>query len=322
MSFFFNLDSVLPKAENVDLDSHMAPIYIDKEHNVDTFEVGSDVKILNLSAASGAFALAELIDKAPLYRMNMELTLDSALSRRSNNATLSAALEKAFAPKKLPLVSEKMALDHGQLAHPMLSHMKSKDLAAFYINLLDNLNDDKILYQSYGFDKILHDSPKRFWQDFDGYAHLGFGFVRLSNLLFHARRMEVKCCVNAKDPLERYLEYTLCQYRRALSVDKIMSLGFGTKIPHWIRADMRQILRCEEGKQKAAGDFLNQEHSNKNKLHSKAMEAALKQDGKGGHVAPALANMVSETLNVTSTKFYYGSGKVFANNLKAVISSD
>lgn len=285
------------------------------------FEAGKDLRILSLFDKSAQDGLVEILEDAPLYRVNMEELLDTALSKRASDVTLSAALKAAYAPNKLPNTPNNIntTQTHGQLLHPVLDHMSGRAIASFYCQFLEEICENEKLISKYGFDNVLHKHKDRFFKKYDGYAYKNDAFVRLPELLYYARRAQSQHEDKIQDPLEGYLECAFCQYKKALDIDKTMSLGLGEKIPHWIRGDVRSILRCEEEKQKFAKEFIRENPtSSKN---ANALIDAIKQDASGLSSSSCLSRLVSETLNVSSTKSYFGSGSVFAKSLSTVINS-
>lgn len=309
---YFCLSAALPPEGTAPVTKHFAPIRAEPGAcncgPEELFETGPGLRLLDLSQEGEGKDLAALLEAAPLYRINTEMLLDEALAARRSDAALAAALEAAYAPQTLPRTLPAPTLDapsripdaQGQLRHPLLSHMSGWDMARFYVSVLEKLSPLRDLARAYGFPEILHKNRARFLKYFDGYILGPTGAAHLPALLASAQRLgeaelaPAASCDIADEALDCYLERALHQYHRARAIDRVMGLGLEGETPEWVRADVRTLLQWEEEKQTCARALLK---VGALKGKNDALSQAIARDGQGGHVAPALARLVSETLS-------------------------
>jgi hypothetical protein len=331
MVYLFAFSDITPP-QGVAPAAHMVPIrargagpsaYPDSG---DVLQAGAALRLLEIDAPGGAKALAGLLAEVPLYRINMEMALDAALSARHGDAALAAALEGAFAPRTLPgtLPPPPGDATHGQLRHPMLAHLSAGESAAFYAAFAGALAPGGRHAADYGFGQVLHKAPARFLEHFDGYACGGRGRAALGPLLMGARRPpDATPDAAPGDPLECYLDRALRQYHRARAVDRVMVLGVLPGAPEWVRADVRALLAWEEDRRAAARALV--EAGGRPAGVDAALWGAITRDGgPGGYVSPALQKLVAQTLGDTAGRGggaaapYTGSGAAFAQELAAI----
>lgn len=231
----------------------------------DVFVLRAAPRLLDLTGEQAAQKLAALLDHAPLYRINAELALDSALAARHENAALEKALSFAFAGNVLPR-TQKGGEEAGTLRHPMLGHIDSFHLARAYTGFLNALGPDRA---DFGFEgDILGRHPELFLGLFDGFIHEHRGRVRALTLLRNSTRRSHDSMtstdghvqngraraaeMNVRDPQEAlwaWLEAESCQMRRCADIHRFMTLYGRKEGMDWLRADVFSLLEREAMKQ-------------------------------------------------------------------------
>jgi len=274
MTVYFCLNDVLDRLEG-ETDFHAlstvstTPLRCDG-YTEDAFELASSPKIVNLADENAPHQLAGLLKDAPLYQMNMELALDSALAERHKNASIRKALERAFAGQPLP---NTLSVDDipdgdvaGNLRHPMLGHISAVELCTLYLDFINALGPDNPHF-SFA-ENILGAHEKRFAHFFDGFISGGGGRVRSDILLGFGQRSDH----DSGRPMEDYItggqrealkmrieepqellwawnEADYCQMRRCRDIDRVRNLKGLPRQPNWLRNDVFTILEKEAMKQ-------------------------------------------------------------------------
>jgi hypothetical protein len=287
----------------------------------DVLAAGPDLRLLHLVEAQGTEALATLLEEAPLYRINLEMLLDTALLARAREPHLAALLEDAYAPDALPgTLPHPPGAGPEHLRHPMLAHMHPGALARFYAGFIARLAESGAeeagLLEAYGFAHVLHKNRTRLLEHWDGYTQGPRGAAALAPLLLTAQRPEDSAEGLPSDPMDCYLDLTLRQYHRAQTVDRVLSLGLGPKAPAWVLEDVRTLLAWEEQKRAAAQDLAR---VGAHRKAGAALTAAIERDSTGGHVSPVLTRLVAETLGAgVGHPPYSGSAGAFVRELAAL----
>lgn len=225
----------------------------------DAFILSSKPRILDLDTDDSTHDLAVLLEKVPLYRLNMELALDDALTEQPRNAVLDKALKTAFAEREPP---ELPGAEEGNLRHPALGDMSDQQLAATYAKFIRIIGPER---SAFGFERaILGHQKARFTEHFDGYLHNGRGRIKASLLLgFGARRdhESVRASENPaqhgerlarkmkisdiKELLWAWLEADDFQMRRTRDLHRLLSIPDLPRLPHWARTDLALLQEKE-----------------------------------------------------------------------------
>lgn len=298
----------------------------------DAFVLTSAPKLLDLTNDSNVTELAELVEKTPLYQINMELVLDDALYERHRNNVINNALEIAFEgemPNTLE-VDRNRKESSGSLHHPMLGHVDRRELVRLYMRFMKALARNK---RDYSFeDKILGKHTDRFTAIHNGFLTANGGAVKASLLLGFAARQDHE----TGKPLESYvengkaearkmkfggfkemiwawLEMENFQSRRCHDLDRVLSIKSLDRTPRWISTDIFMMLEKEAIKQ-YLGELIMQTPE-----AAKAAESAPKlfkavERAKLGDVNKNIQILLSQTLG--QERRYAGSAGAFAKEAR------
>lgn len=296
----------------------------------DSFVLSSSPDILDMDNPRAPQQLAALLENIPLYRLNMELALDRALTGRHKNIPVRAALEKAFGGKTLPTTmnaaadeSESMA---GGLGHPMLGHTETSELCRLYTGFLLAIGTQQ---NDYIFEKdILGRHAAPFLAVYDGFAVNGTGAVRADTLLGFGLRVDhdpgrpLEACIEEgtrrakkmqpgqpQEVIWAWLEADDYQRRRCADIHRLLSLPALSRRPNWLRADVFAILEREAMKQVFAAHILAVPRAMQ-MLESAPLVKKAVQNGAAGQVDEKLQTLLAQALNAGAG--YAGSAGKFA----------
>lgn len=297
----------------------------------DAFLLSSRPDLINLDDESGLPRLSALIDNVPLYRINLELALDRALTERHRNAQIAKALESAFAGNSLPSTfaagnKDNLEETTGNLNHPMLGHTETAELCAIYVSYQRLLSKDQAAAQFEG--DIIGRHPENILISYDGYIIGGKGMVRADTLLGfgmrvdhdHGKPMESYIesgsrkahIMNPAAPQERiwaWLEADHHQMRRCRDIHRFLMLPGIRRRPNWLRADAFGLLEQESMKQVFAEMIVASDRTMALLDQAPALKKAI-MNGAEGIVDERLQALLSQILNAETA--YAGSAEKFA----------
>ncbi|HEY8190189.1 MAG TPA: hypothetical protein VIF12_05850, partial [Micavibrio sp.] len=235
-------------------------------HREDALLLSSQPRLLDLNEHKGIYQLASLIEEVPLYQINLELLLDSALMQRHFNKLIDQALHDAFEGQPLPQTLEKENAEaealEGSLSHPMLGHLDRTALCKIYVNFMKSLSHG---HEDFSFARhIIGRHPEPFRERFSGYVFgrqgevkadilIGFGVRadfdprrKIENYVENGRSKATLMRIHEKNELLwAWLEADHYQMRRCHDIDRIMSLDGLPRIPNWVRTDIFSGLEKE-----------------------------------------------------------------------------
>lgn len=343
MAYYFCINDLLGRMEDAGSEAIatlMAPVSAVQPscggYREDAFILSSVPDMLDLDNPDGLPELASLLEDVPLYRINMELALDRALTERHGNAPVRAALEKAFGGKPLPSTlspprEDGMDETGGSLRHPVLGHTETEDLCKIYVLFLKTMERGNV---AYAFDSdIIGRHAESFLNVYDGFIVDGGGLVRADTLMGfgvrvdhdHGKTPEAHVeegsrrakTMMPEEPQERiwaWLEADHYQMRRCRDIHRILMLpGSVKRRPTWVRSDVLNLLEREAMKQafadmivesKATMKLLDQAPAIKKAVHSNA----------AGDVDEGLQALVAQILNARGA--YAGSAHRFAQDAR------
>lgn len=298
----------------------------------DGFVLDAKPTILDFDTEQGIVQLAALFEDAPLYRINAELTLDTALTSRATNETVRIALTQAFAPEILPSTlhpkDSEASVMEGGLHHPMLEYMDAAALAGLYVRFLRAVGDNNIHYD---FERtILGQHVEQFTALFDGIMLGVHGKIKASLLLEHGRRPDHQpaqlletyvadgqehatsmAVAAGREALWAWLEADHDQLRRCREIDRLKTLLPILRTPDWVRDDIFALLKQELMKQHFA-DLLLPDLALAEAAPS-IVRAVLANAQ--GQVDDCLRQLLAQTLNIDTG--YSGAAKRFADLAQA-----
>ena len=319
MNLYFNMAAALAALDGGN--DALCPVNL--QATPTCFVLDARPQLLQLDGEPGAKHLGALLDRVPLYRLNLELALDAALLAAGENAVLAAALTAAFSPAGMPTPSHSAITGGaGALRHPLLEHMTATQLAALYIRLVAELADAA----SFGFPAtILRAHLEQFSALYDGYLWQGRGTVKAAILVRQGRRpaylterpltdhiadgqqmAQTMAITDAREALWAWLDTDLAQLRRCRDIDAL-KMRVINPTPVWVRDDVFALLKKEAMKQQFADIILS----------DLTIVAAAPQIAQAilanaqGQVDDLLQKLLSQTLNVDSN--YAGAAGRFAD---------
>ncbi len=273
----------------------------------DVFIFSEKMRILDFDSPSASCDMKDLLEAAPLYRINMELTLDAALEERHRNGEIESALETAFAGTPLPaaMASEKAVSDDeagtGSLRHPVLGYMETEALCQIYVRFLGGIDSGRT---NYGFEKsIIGRHENIFLRSFDGFMHGGSGVIAIRRMVTDGRRTDHEKIPEAAPPedfvrqgakkalaanisdlremLWAWLEADQYQMRRCRDILRAKKLGIAPR-PRWARDDILLMLEKESQKQVFAEIFLQKELSSAMLREMPLVKKTIENAARGG----------------------------------------
>lgn len=287
--------------------------------------------IIDLDGESGLGQVVVLLDNAPLYRINLELALDRALTERHKNTQIEKALQAAFSTTSLPSTFIRSGKDNfeetaGNLNHPMLGHTDTTELCAIYVSFQKNLSGDRA---AANFEEdIIGRYQETFLASYDGYIIGGKGMIRADTLFGfgmrvdhdHGKPMEFYIesgsrkayIMDPAEPQERiwtWLEADHYQMRRCRDIHRFLSLPAITRRPNWLRADALSLLERESMKQVFAEMILKSDRALTLLDQAPTLKKAI-INGAEGVVDDRLQALLSQILNPETA--YAGSAEKFA----------
>lgn len=296
----------------------------------DSFVLSSSPDILDMDNPHAPQQLAALLENIPLYRLNMELTLDRALTERHKNTPVRAALEKSFGGKTLPTTmnaaADESELMTGGLRHPMLGHADTSELCRLYTGFLLAIGTQR---DSYDFAKdILGRHATQFLAVYGGFAVNGAGAVRADTLLGFGMRADhdpgrpLETCIeegtrraksmNPGQPQEvvwAWLEADHYQMRRCIDIHRLLSLPNLSRRPNWLRNDVFAILEREAMKQVFSAHIIKVPQAMEILAAAPSVKKAV-QDNAAEKVDERLQTLLAQVLN--SNAGYAGAAGKFA----------
>ncbi len=298
-------------------------------HREDALLLSSQPKLLDLNEQKGIYQLALLLEEVPLYQINLELLLDSALIQRHFNKLVDQALLDAFEGNPLPntLGKENTSSDalEGSLSHPMLGHLDKTTLCKIYLNFMRKLPHG---HEDFSFARhIIGRHPEPFRERFNGYIFghkgevkadilIGFGIradfdphMQVENYVENGRYKATLMRIHEKhELLWAWLEADHYQMRRCHDIDRILSLEGLPRIPNWIRADIFNGLEKEAIKQVLAMRLIEEDPSLSLLPHHPAIRKAIEASAQG-RIDENLQHLMAQTL--TANTAYAGSADRF-----------
>ena len=304
-------------------------------HKEDAFILSSTPDTIKLDGDDGLQKLTRLLEDVPLYKINMELALDHALTERHTNATVRTALEKSFSGRALPTTltpSQQETGDEnaGNLHHPMLGHIETLVLCRTYIDFLKALGPDNSLY-NFETD-IIGRHPESFLEYYDGYTLGNIGAIRADTLLGFSARIDhdpgkqlesyieggTKRAIKMKpeEPQERiwaWLESDNYQMRRCMDIHRLLMMPAIKRRPNWVRTDIFILLEREAMKQAFADMIIGSDRTKKLLDQAPLIKKAV-QANADGQVDERLQALLSQVLNAGTG--YAGAAAKFAQSAR------
>jgi len=271
MTLYYNINDVLDRMEESGKALQtLVSVATDPQEcrgpREDVFVLASTPKLLNLTDPNDALGFADLLEKVPLFAINMELILDEALTERHKNSVVEQALVAAFDGQDLPNTLRTGdggdSVLAGGLRHPMLGHMGKVEMCRLYIKFLRALNRDD---NRYSFEKnILGKHTERFTESFNGYCLANSGMVKAEILIAFGLRLdhepgptldkyiragyEQAAGMKIEDPRElawAWLEADSYQMRRCHDLSRLIRFDHLPKMPNWVRNDIYSMMGRE-----------------------------------------------------------------------------
>lgn len=263
-SYYYCIDPVLAHAE--EHQGNTGLITVSNEpvschgHREDSFVLANPIHILRLDDPMAGDHLGLLMQDVPLYRFNMQLLLDEALTVRARNKAVQAALHYAFGTMPLPETAVQQNGD--SLRHPILESMDTATLSRLYIDFLMTLRRHK---EDFSFQRnILGAQTDSFLSQFDGVFEENKGQIRSDILLAFGVRTDHNPhkpfdsyvpsgqanarSKNMNEPHEllwAWLECDQYQARRARDLHRVMGLSSLPRLPNWVRMDIYGLMERE-----------------------------------------------------------------------------
>ena len=270
-------------------------------HPEDVFVLSSSPKIFDISSGEAAHELARIADDIPLYRINVMLSLDAALTERHANATIMKAMTAAFSGESLPhtLPAEDSGGNPGVLRHPMLDHLDTPKLCGIYTRFLKALGPGRL---DYNFENdILGKHENRFLEFFDGFVQGGRGKVKAHILIGFSQRQDHQASGKQREDPARHgqmrarkmhigephellwawFEADQYQMRRCRDIHRIRLLEGLPRLPNWIRADIFALIERESMKQVFAEGLMSRDPRLEMVKNLPALAQALRDSAQG-----------------------------------------
>jgi hypothetical protein len=340
MSVYFCLDDLLDAVSNGPPGTSALDRFIPvtttipscQGYREDALSLSSQPKMLDLNEHKGIYQLASLIEEVPLYQINLELLLDSALMQRHFNKLVDQALHDAFEGQPLPQTLEKENAEaealEGTLSHPMLGHLDKVALCKIYVNFMKNLPHG---HEDFSFARhVIGRHPEPFRERFSGYVFgqqgevkadilIGFGVRvdfdprrQIENYVENGRAKATLMRIHEKNEfLWAWLEADHYQMRRCHDIDRIMSLNGLPRIPNWVRTDIFNGLEKEAMKQVLAIRLIEEDPSLSLLSRHPAIRRAIEASAQG-QIDESLQQLMAQTL--TADTVYAGSADRFYRN--------
>jgi hypothetical protein len=300
----------------------------------DAFMLASSPDLLDMDGENAQQQLSGLLENIPLYRINMELALDRALTERHKNIPVRAALDKAFGGKNLPTTMQAAADEYdsvsGGLRHPMLGHAETSELCRLYTSFLRALGPQQDDYD-FGQD-ILGRHASQFLSIYGGFIINGKGGVRADTLLGFGSRVDhnpgrpLEACIEdgtrrakkmhpgqPQEVIWAWLEADHYQMRRSADIHRLLSLPELSRRPNWLRADIFAILEREAMKQVFAAHIVKTPQA-MDLLNTAPLVKETVGNNAGGKIDESLQTLLSQVLNTNVA--YTGVAGKFADSAR------
>jgi hypothetical protein len=284
----------------------------------DAFSLNSFPKILDLNDQENTkHQLALLLAEAPLYKNNLILLLDDALTERHFNNHLMEAVTATYRKKAIP-----QTLDHknnktdytGNLRHPELEKYDNIRLSEIYIKLVRKLGKINHLYDFEP--NVIGKDITPLLSQYDGFANISGGKIKADILIGFGTRQDYKPALNRTNCLEEgytkamkmeisepheliwaWMEAEHYQMRRCYDIDQLLNLKGLPRIPNWVRTDAISMLEKEGMKQIFAEKYLKIDPECTILNGATEITETLKQNG-ARKIDEFLERLLDETSNV------------------------
>lgn len=291
----------------------------------------NELKLCDLDTPAGRDALASIIDKTSLYRLAMELRIDSVLLHAKDDNARSRAVAQAFAPEDVPeMVVDNVAKQYsfvGTLKHPSIASFSSLQLLELYLRLYGPAMPESSSISMH-LANIVEPYASNLLSHVDGIMWRGRGVVRMDALIYGAERADHDPAITYESYVTRgrqaaeklhstdamslfaaWLSAEDVQAHLCRSIDNVLSLPDLKRLPRWVRADVFRILEREAMKQVFAERLLEHIDDMPTLKRQSELFEPIKLNA-NGDVSPLIQQLLNQTLAVDGN--YSGGAAAFA----------
>jgi hypothetical protein len=301
----------------------------------DVFTLAGNPNLLDTNDVYAAEKLAHLVENVPLYHLNLEMTLDDALTERHKNRLVREALEHAFGggalPNTLTVTTEESdpSRPAASLRHPVLGHLESDQMASTYIRFIKTLGNNGGNYNLGT--RIIGRQIEPFLRHFDGYFCGNDGAIRVSLLIgfgirqdhdpahtlssqIEAGKMRAQAMgiTDERELLWAWLESDHYQLRRCKDLDRVLRIQGLGRHPNWVKSDILGILERESMKQYFAERIVKSPTALQLLDKAPLLKKAILSDS-NNEVDESLQQILSQTVNANSA--YSGAAGAYAEKI-------
>ncbi len=329
MALYFCIHDVLTQLEKINRQDQRMHALIPVSYSPpscggfkeDAFGLNSFPKVLDLNDQDNTkHQLALLLTEAPLYKNNLILLLDDALTERHFNQRLMTVINAVYAKEKIPKTLEhgdKKSDYKGNLRHPELERYDNIRLSGLYLRFLRKLGKINHLYDFEP--NVIGKDITPLLSQYDGFANITGGKIKADILLGFGTRQDYKPTLNQNNCFEEgfskalkmeiteprellwaWLEADNYQMRRCYDIDRLMNLEGLPRIPNWVRTDVISMLEREGMKKIFAEQYLKADPE-KTMLNGAKEIGETIQNNAARKVDEFIESLLEQTSNVGGT---------------------